>query len=81
MDEDNRLLTNMLNSDETFENVEGKTLITHDDMIEKFYDAIFVNQYDGRVYSITLGQYEFTKESKNYAISASNMMSNFVELS
>ena len=60
---------------------EGKTLITTDEMIDKFYNAIFVDQYDGRKYNTTLGQYEFTKESKGFAISASSMLSRFAELS
>ena len=77
----NRLLENMLNRDESFTKEEGKTLITTDEMIDKFYNAIFVDQYDGRKYNTTLGQYEFTKESKGFAISASSMLSRFAELS
>lgn len=80
-DNDNRLLENMLNRDESFTKEEGKTLITTDEMIDKFYNAIFVDQYDGRKYNTTLGQYEFTKESKGFAISASSMLSRFAELS
>lgn len=80
-DDDNRLLENMLNRDESFTKEEGKTLITTDEMIDKFYNAIFVDQYDGRKYNTTLGQYEFTKESKEFAISASSMLSRFAELS
>jgi hypothetical protein len=81
VDEDNHLLGNMLNRDESFEKEEGKILITPNEMIDRFYEAIFVNQYDGRMYSTTLGQYEFTKESKEFAISTSSMMSHFAELS
>lgn len=80
-DNDNRLLKNMLNRDESFTKEEGKTLIKTDEMIDKFYNAIFVDQYDGRKYNTTLGQYEFTKESKGFAISASSMLSRFAELS
>ena len=80
-DNDNRLLENMLNRDESFTKEEGKTLITTDEMIDKFYNAIFVDQYDGRKYNTTLGQYEFTIESKGFAISASSMLSRFAELS
>lgn len=80
-DDDNSLLENMLNRDESFTKEEGKTLITTDEMIDKFYNAIFVDQYDGRKYNTTLGQYEFTKESKGFAISASSMLSRFAELS
>ena len=40
----------------------------------------FVNQYEGRTYSIELGEYQFTKESKTLAISSSSMMTHFTEL-
>jgi KaiC/GvpD/RAD55 family RecA-like ATPase len=81
IDEDNRLLGNMLNSDESFTKEEGKTLRTTNEMIDKFYNAIFVDQYDGRRYNTMLGQYEFTEESKGFAISTSSMLSRFAELS
>lgn len=81
VDEENRLLENMLNRDESFEKEEGKKLVTKDEMIKRFYDAIFVNQYSGSKYSSILGQYEFSKESKTFAISTSSMMSHYAELS
>lgn len=81
MDEENRLLENMLNRDESFEKEDGKKLVTQEEMIKRFYDAIFVNQYNGSKYSTVLGQYEFSKESKLFALSTSSMMSNFAELS
>lgn len=74
-------MINMLNRDESFEKEDGKTIITPTDLIESLYKAIFVNQYDGSTYSTSLGQYEFSKESKEFAISASSMMSKFAELS
>jgi len=81
IDEDNRLLGNMLNRDETFEKDDEKKLVTREEMIKRFYDAIFVKQYNGSNYSTVLGQYEFSKESKTFALSAANMMSQFAELS
>ena len=81
MDEENRLLENMLNRDEAFEKEDGKKLVTQQEMIKRFYEAIFVNQYNGSKYSTVLGQYEFSKESKLFALSTSSMMSNFAELS
>lgn len=81
IDEDNQLLGNMLNRDETFEKEDGKKLVTREQMIKRFYDAIFVNQYRGSKYSTILGQCEFSKESKSFAISAASMMSEFAELS
>lgn len=81
VDRDERLLINMLNRDESFEKEEGKTHVSPDELIDKLYMAIFVNQYDGSTYSISLGQYEFSKETKEFAISTSSMMSKFAELS
>lgn len=81
MDEENRLLENMLNRDESFEKEDGKKLVTQQEMIKRFYEAIFVNQYNGSKYSTVLGKYEFSKESKLFALSTSSMMSNFAELS
>ena len=63
IDEDNRLLGNMLNRDETFEKDDEKKLVTREEMIQRFYDAIFVKQYNGSNYNTVLGQYEFSKES------------------
>jgi len=81
IDEDNRLLGNMLNRDETFEKDDEKKLVTREEMIQRFYDAIFVKQYNGSNYNTVLGQYEFSKESKTFALSAASMMSQFAELS
>lgn len=81
IDEDNRLLGNMLNGDETFEKDDEKKLVTREEMIQRFYDAIFVKQYNGSNYNTVLGQYEFSKESKTFALSAASMMSQFAELS
>lgn len=37
--------------------------------------------YSGSKYHTVLGQFEFSKESKIFAINAANMMSNFAEFS
>ena len=81
IDENNHLLGNMLNRDEAFEKEDGKKVVTREEMIKRFYNAIFVNQYNGGNYSTTSGQYKFSKESKTLALSAASMMSNYVELS
>ena len=81
VDKDNGLLRNMLNQDESYTQEEGKRLITFDEMIDKFYSAIFTDQYNGRRYNTMLGQYEFSEESREFAISASSMFSRFAELS
>ncbi len=75
IDKDASILENMLNRGESFEQKEGKKLVTYEDIIKHFYDAIFVTNYNNRIYETRLGQYEFSKESKIFAISVSNMMS------
>ena len=79
-DKDISILKNMLNRDESFEQEEGKKFVTYEEIIKRFYDAIFVTNYNNRIYKTVLGQYEFSKESKNFAISVSNMMSSIAVL-
>ena len=79
-DNDISILKNMLNRDESFEQEEGKKFVTYEEIIKRFYDAIFVTNYNNRIYKTVLGQYEFSKESKNFAISVSNMMSSIAVL-
>lgn len=80
LDEENRVLSCLLNKDESFGNEEGKTLVTPEEIVDKLYDAIFVNQYSGRKYNTVMGEYEFSASSKNFALSVSNMMSNYADL-
>ena len=73
-------LAYMLNGDESFEKEEGKRLVTESDMIDKLYEAIFIKDYSGREYRTSMGQYWFSKESKKFAINASNMMTDYAML-
>ena len=79
IDEDNNVLLRMLNSNESFEDENGKTVVTPDDVIRRIYEAIFVNQYN-QTFRTQIGMYEFTKESKVLAISCVSMMSQYAEL-
>ena len=81
MDEESYCLGEMLNRNESFQEEEGKKLVTREEIIERFYNAIFVTQYNGSQYRTILGQCEFSKESKIFALRVSNMMSDFAELS
>jgi len=80
-DEIERVLIRMLNNDESFDKEMGKKFVTQEEIIKRFYNAIFVTQYSGSKYHTVLGQFEFSKESKIFAINAANMMSNFAEFS
>ncbi len=73
-------LVSMLNRDESFEVEEGKRLVTESDLIDKLYEAIFIKDYSGKEYRTSMGQYWFSKESKKFAIKASNMMTDFAIL-
>lgn len=62
--EESSVLESMLNHDESFEKEDGKIFVTQEEVIMRFYKAIFVTQYTGNKYSTFLGQYKFLKESK-----------------
>lgn len=74
------LLEEMLNIDEVFDETEGKILVTQEEIIDKIYDAIFVKNYSETKYYTKLGQCLFSKKSKNFAVTASSMMSSYAEL-
>ena len=80
LNENNYVLKNMLNHDETFDNEQGKRSVTQEEVIKRFYEAVFVTQYTGGKYNTVLGQYEFSKESKSFALRVANMMSDFAVL-
>ena len=80
IEEDEYILSNMLDTDETFEVEEGKKLVSLDDIIDKVYNAIFVEKYDGRIYRTTIGNYCFSAESKELAIRSASMMTQYAKL-
>lgn len=79
--EDDFKLEDMLNYNESFETEEGKETVTRDEIIERLYKAVFVTLYEGDTYRTEVGKYEFSKESLQFAINVSNMLSNYAELS
>lgn len=81
VDEDMYILKKMLNNNESFDIEVGKDIITVDEMIERLYKAIFDNTNSRNTYNIKFGEYEFTMESKEFAIRISSIMSDFAELS
>lgn len=80
-EDDDYMLLSMLNNDESFKNEDGKKLVTKDEIVKQIYDAIFVNKYTGKKYNTILGQYQFSKNSRMYALKVANMMSDYAELS
>lgn len=71
----NVILKRFLSEKESFEMAEGKNLVTRDEIIERLYDAIFVEQYSGRKYETILGECEFSRETKAIVLRAASMMS------
>ena len=74
-------LRNCLNNDESFNDEEGKTKVTREEIVKRVYKAIFVNKYTGRQYYEIIGQYEFDDSARGFIISASSMMSNYADYS
>ena len=74
-------LSGFLNADETFTEMQGKKKISQEDILKQIYNAIFVNQYDGRCYSTKIGDYEFDIKSKSFVVSAASMMSIYADYS
>lgn len=70
----NAILKRFLSEKESFEMVEGKSLVTRDEIIERLYNAIFVEQYSGRKCETILGECEFSRETKEIALRAASMM-------
>ncbi len=73
------VLYRMLNRDESFEQVEGKALISYDEKIESLYRAIFATDYTGNKYREVLGECEFDASSKSFLLSAASMMSHYAD--
>lgn len=81
LNDDYSVLEDMLDNNESFEKVDKKKLVIQEDVIKRFYDAIFVTQYTSSKYHTVLGKYKFSEKSKSFALNTSNMMSNFAVLS
>lgn len=71
------ILNELLDSKESFTEVNGKTTVTYEEIIKKLYNAIFVEQYNNLNYRTVIGDYEFNKNSKQFAIGVAGMMSQY----
>lgn len=79
MEETYLLFEDMLNSDESLEAKPGYNVIELNNLNNRVYRAIFIEQYIDK-YNVKVEKYEFCKGSKAFAIDTASMMSNFVEL-
>ena len=69
------LCSGLLNRDEAFEEIEGKTLVTVEQKLQSLYEAIFVTEYTNGVYHTMIGDYEFDSNSKHFVRSIESMLS------
>ena len=79
---ENTYLIGILTSEEeTLKNENEKITVTTKMIIDRLYDAIFVNKYEDREYCTSLGKCALTKGSKFFAINAASLMSSHTDLS
>lgn len=69
----------MLNQDESYKNENGKRLVTIEQKIAELYNAIFSETYEGGKYNHCIGEYEFDKRSRDLAIKAASMLSQYAD--
>lgn len=75
------LLPHFLNRDESFEDEQGKIKVTKEEILQKIYNAIFVNKYERGKYCEQIGEYEFDAKSKGFILGAAGMLSNYANFS
>lgn len=62
------LCSKLLNRDEAYEKIKGKTLVTVEQKLQSLYEAIFVTEYTNGVYHTMIGDYEFDSNSKYLSV-------------
>ena len=73
------LCSGLLNRDEAFEEIEGKTLVTVEQKLQSLYEAIYVTEYTNGVYHTMIGDYEFDSNSKHFVRSIESMLSVYAD--
>lgn len=73
------LAEELLNRDEAYEETDGKKVITVEQKLQDFYDAIFVTEYTGGNYHTMIGRYEFNSTTKNFVKSVESMLSIYAD--
>ena len=73
------LAERLLNRDETYEEVEGKKVITIEQKLQGLYDAIFVTEYTGGTYHTLIGDYEFDNNSKDFVRTVASTLSPYAD--
>ena len=71
----------LLNKNETYGTPnEEQIQVSLEEKIKELYNAIFVNQYTGAKYRISIGKYTFTKETKEKLIKVAGLFSKYTDL-
>ncbi len=73
------LVSRLLNRNESYEEEEGKTVVTVEQKLQNLYEAIFVTEYTHGVYHTMLGDYEFDDHSKHFVKSVASMLSAYAD--
>ena len=73
------LCSKLLNRNEAYEEIEGKTLVTVEQKLQSLYEAIFVTEYTNGVYHTMIGDYEFDRNSKRFVRSIESMLSVYAD--
>ena len=73
------LCSKLLNRNEAYEEIEGKTLVTVEQKLQSLYEAIFVTEYTNGVYHTMIGDYEFDSNSKRFVRSIESMLSVYAD--
>ncbi len=69
----------LLAKDESYEKTDGKKQVTKNEKLEELYNAIFVEQYNGRTGSKNVGHFRFDKNSKQLLLSVASMLSRYAD--
>lgn len=69
----------LLGRNESFEEEEGKNVVSVEQKLQQLYEAIFVTEYTGRVYNTVLGEYEFDGSSKHFVKRVESMLSVYAD--
>lgn len=76
------MCSSLLGSKETYEkNQEGKVTVRLSDKLEKVYDALFIQNYQRRVYESNIGDMSFDKETKRILMQTVSLLSGFADYS
>lgn len=75
----NWLVDRLMNRNETYEDEEGKTVVTVEQKLQHLYDAIFVTEYTNGNYHTMLGDYEFDGSSRDFAKNVESMLSAYAD--